>query len=126
MMVPTHSTTIDVSIWHKEITGREVVAHAYFDFNSVKEMSGTTDREKKYVVGDVLILEFFFVSLDFRCFVVQGWLCLGHNEGDIPSPRAHLISLTAGHVCLDKQVSCLLYTSPSPRDLSTSRMPSSA
>ena len=26
----------------------------------------------------------------------------------------------------DKSLSCLLYTSPSPRDLSTSRMPSSA
>ena len=29
-------------------------------------------------------------------------------------------------VCLQKRISCLLYTSPSPRDLSTSRMPSSA
>ena len=28
--------------------------------------------------------------------------------------------------CLMKQLTCLLYTSPSPRDLSTSRMPSSA
>ena len=27
---------------------------------------------------------------------------------------------------IDKNVNCLLYTSPSPRDLSTSRMPSSA
>ena len=31
-----------------------------------------------------------------------------------------------GHVVAVKDVSCLLYTSPSPRDLSTSRMPSSA
>ena len=29
------------------------------------------------------------------------------------------------HVCWDSNI-CLLYTSPSPRDLSTSRMPSSA
>ena len=29
-------------------------------------------------------------------------------------------------VCIAKKNSCLLYTSPSPRDLSTSRMPSSA
>ena len=28
--------------------------------------------------------------------------------------------------CLDVMMPCLLYTSPSPRDLSTSRMPSSA
>ena len=31
-----------------------------------------------------------------------------------------------GWTYLDKQYDCLLYTSPSPRDLSTSRMPSSA
>ena len=31
-----------------------------------------------------------------------------------------------GYVVLEDSVICLLYTSPSPRDLSTSRMPSSA
>ena len=31
-----------------------------------------------------------------------------------------------GDECLAIRTSCLLYTSPSPRDLSTSRMPSSA
>jgi len=40
--------------------------------------------------------------------------------------------IRGGHIWLrlrlreDKAYSCLLYTSPSPRDLSTSRMPSSA
>ena len=40
--------------------------------------------------------------------------------------------ITAWHVALgdtvseDDPIACLLYTSPSPRDLSTSRMPSSA
>ena len=33
---------------------------------------------------------------------------------------------TTNKVVLAGEVSCLLYTSPSPRDLSTSRMPSSA
>ena len=37
----------------------------------------------------------------------------------IDASPEHLIELT-------KFISCLLYTSPSPRDLSTSRMPSSA
>ena len=37
----------------------------------------------------------------------------------------HLIGLTKG-TKFAKHISCLLYTSPSPRDLSTSRMPSSA
>ena len=36
------------------------------------------------------------------------------------------ISLIRGHNYPDPLISCLLYTSPSPRDLSTSRMPSSA
>lgn len=40
VMVPTHSTSIDLSVWHKEITGRDVVAHAYFDFNAVAAMPG--------------------------------------------------------------------------------------
>ena len=31
-----------------------------------------------------------------------------------------------GETTRDEAISCLLYTSPSPRDLSTSRMPSSA
>ena len=34
--------------------------------------------------------------------------------------------LVGGQIALDKFSVCLLYTSPSPRDLSTSRMPSSA
>ena len=33
---------------------------------------------------------------------------------------------TSGNLTLNRLLSCLLYTSPSPRDLSTSRMPSSA
>ena len=50
------------------------------------------------------------------CYMAIGnsslYVCYGH-EG----PMAHL---------MDVQEACLLYTSPSPRDLSTSRMPSSA
>ena len=37
-----------------------------------------------------------------------------------------LADFTAGVVSEQKSHICLLYTSPSPRDLSTSRMPSSA
>ena len=42
---------------------------------------------------------------------------------ELASVRAELGGREAA---LSKQLSCLLYTSPSPRDLSTSRMPSSA
>ena len=53
-----------------------------------------------------------------------------------PMAGEHLVKLANGNVERVKQktclvrtalhTSCLLYTSPSPRDLSTSRMPSSA
>ena len=43
---------------------------------------------------------------------------------------ADAVAVTLGpkgrNVVMDKSFGCLLYTSPSPRDLSTSRMPSSA
>ena len=40
--------------------------------------------------------------------------------------NVNLQSVTFKSDILNKNISCLLYTSPSPRDLSTSRMPSSA
>ena len=43
--------------------------------------------------------------------------------GPSGSGKSTLLHCLAG---LDRPSSCLLYTSPSPRDLSTSRMPSSA
>ena len=46
----------------------------------------------------------------------RGYTWWRYEGGDNPGRRI----LTA------KELSCLLYTSPSPRDLSTSRMPSSA
>ena len=45
-----------------------------------------------------------------------------HTRWGVFSPR----SIDDGTLLLMKYISCLLYTSPSPRDLSTSRMPSSA
>ena len=58
------------------------------------------------------------------------------NEADDPfavvhtllSPRFENVGLIAAHFGTDRAADsiCLLYTSPSPRDLSTSRMPSSA
>ena len=40
--------------------------------------------------------------------------------------RENVIQVQADLTKLDEVNTCLLYTSPSPRDLSTSRMPSSA
>ena len=44
----------------------------------------------------------------------------------IDSKREEFKKLPPEEVSFPRSVSCLLYTSPSPRDLSTSRMPSSA
>ena len=41
-------------------------------------------------------------------------------------PTDHLASVFADMTDEELLIGCLLYTSPSPRDLSTSRMPSSA
>lgn len=50
VMVPAHSSSIDLSVWHKEITGRDVVAHAYFDFNNIATIPGKpAGGEKRYV-----------------------------------------------------------------------------
>ena len=50
--------------------------------------------------------------------------------GSVDFDISDQLTLTAGVRWTDEEkdnrISCLLYTSPSPRDLSTSRMPSSA
>ena len=54
---------------------------------------------------------------------VQGWASLHVTAGDHTLPN---LFYSAGETTEGKPGFCLLYTSPSPRDLSTSRMPSSA
>ena len=54
----------------------------------------------------------------------------GHEKGAFTDAKSQRIGrfeyANQGTLFLDEIESCLLYTSPSPRDLSTSRMPSSA
>ena len=50
----------------------------------------------------------------------------GYASIEIVDKQNDLITLEALNDAVKKYMSCLLYTSPSPRDLSTSRMPSSA
>ena len=50
----------------------------------------------------------------------------GWNEGLIVSLRAHVCRLSNSKTTHTHTHTCLLYTSPSPRDLGQSRMPSSA
>jgi len=65
--------------------------------------------------------------MSFKC-TPEGFSALVEQPGIIPAPylaRAQWVALTAEST-LPRSEICLLYTSPSPRDLSTSRMPSSA
>ena len=45
---------------------------------------------------------------------------------DGPKVGEVMVEIKATGICHTDEFTCLLYTSPSPRDLSTSRMPSSA
>ena len=57
----------------------------------------------------------------------------GHNydlevtvKGEIDPESGYLVDMKVLSDIIEENICCLLYTSPSPRDLSTSRMPSSA
>ena len=59
----------------------------------------------------------------FKVELENGHSVLAHISGKI---RKHYIRILPGDKVTVEMTPCLLYTSPSPRDLSTSRMPSSA
>ena len=93
-----------------------------------KEMDsvrGEMDRlQKEY--GAVGIEHDFYVYKRIKEGILDGSLAK-HNLGETIYNPADFIELeTAIFKTVHLLLSCLLYTSPSPRDLSTSRMPSSA
>ena len=54
--------------------------------------------------------------------ICEHLLANGHEVVSLARRPSDIVNSRMHSVCVD----CLLYTSPSPRDLSTSRMPSSA
>ena len=65
--------------------------------------------------------------------IIAGIIAANGGDKDLALPSilivfilAGLIQILLGILKIGQYISCLLYTSPSPRDLSTSRMPSSA
>ena len=69
-------------------------------------------------------LDLGFIILKNRVLMGSMHTMLEDIDGGIPRLAAFYAKRAKGQVGLI--VTCLLYTSPSPRDLSTSRMPSSA
>ena len=66
--------------------------------------------------------EVYIVDFDGQRAETRDVFEVGYQATEIEGPHGLTIDPTGDHwYC-----SCLLYTSPSPRDLSTSRMPSSA
>ena len=67
-----------------------------------------------------------------RCIVITGEgraFCAGQDLKEVTAPDApnfKIIVEETYNASIRRICACLLYTSPSPRDLSTSRMPSSA
>ena len=67
------------------------------------------------------------VVINERTTVGSVWPNAQQLKGDQLIGNKNALAIGSGHVRhLVSQSTCLLYTSPSPRDLSTSRMPSSA
>ena len=66
----------------------------------------------------------YILKLNGWCQIMVMVIVLSNNAKII---GARFIAFRKYNICLLEQTMyCLLYTSPSPRDLSTSRMPSSA
>ena len=69
-----------------------------------------------------------FYKISFHVLFLMFISCDETIQESCPEPKfGDLISIVdKGEMTIDYIEGCLLYTSPSPRDLSTSRMPSSA
>ena len=64
--------------------------------------------------------------VSYSTYSKQELLNIDKSDLDKYSPVSERIAITMAENVKKQFKSCLLYTSPSPRDLSTSRMPSSA
>ena len=62
---------------------------------------------------------------DRELVFAPGWSCIGFGS-DVPAEWAVPIELMGLPLLITRDSNCLLYTSPSPRDRTRSRMPSSA
>ena len=79
---------------------------------------------RKYVILLALILPISSISQEDKIIEIKQ--SGGSRQDQDKFPGANILFKTANQKVILFHNGCLLYTSPSPRDLSTSRMPSSA
>ena len=85
------------------------------------------NREEKFNALNVQMITELCDLLDWTAERSAGRLDALHDDNGQPYLRSLVLSGAGRHFCAGADINiCLLYTSPSPRDLSTSRMPSSA
>ena len=96
-----------------------------FGGQSTKATNASTMTHNLSDLGAVV--EVYTATWCDSCVYVEHALEEVHEEGLLTPYHIHsTFSDPFGEEVLEQRFSCLLYTSPSPRDLSTSRMPSSA
>ena len=98
-------------LWHGRLSYKNTAVMAQFVIHRGLIIS---------VIQFIFALIFYAVAIP----IYNGYLMLGYTT--IYTMLPVLCLIFDEDVSLDKVKSCLLYTSTSPRDLSTSRMPSSA
>ena len=94
-----------------------VLSKCKLEGEAFKRRAVSTDSQEAIPAGLVLR------SVGYRGTALPE-LPFDESSGVIPSLQGRIVD--ANGVAIPKLYTCLLYTSPSPRDLSTSRMPSSA
>ena len=90
-------------------------------------------RSEKFLIGLllvlILIIFYIFVILPNKCLFVKNY---DPNRINFSKPEnISILNVGCGNVIIElypdiSPIACLLYTSPSPRDRTRSRMPSSA
>ena len=115
------------SIWINQSTNRTHICHSnvgsaavWFELSSVNHLSQILPKVNNTVdIGSA--------TLQFQDIYIDGTGYIDTIYGDNVDLTGGLnVGGTAALTTATVSNSCLLYTSPSPRDLSTSRMPSSA
>ena len=110
-----------------EVRGRDSIYHTIedtFELDVGDEVHGKIDFERRYAHMRMHTAQHLVSGIAYEMF--DGVRTVG-NQIHAEKSRIDFkpIQFTE-EMLFDLQEACLLYTSPSPRDLSTSRMPSSA